>query len=142
MLNKTILMGRLTKDPEIRYTQSAEPVPVARFGLAVDRDFVKGDKKTDFFDIEAWRKKAEFAEKYLKKGQQIVVEGRSQQNNWTDDKGNNRTSYTVVAENIYFAGGKKEKDESDVTQNASYDGNGGFDPFADSEDMGFDPFNQ
>lgn len=149
MLNRCIFMGRLTKDPEIRYTQSAEPVAVARFSIAVDRNYQKGDNKvTDFFEVEAWRQKAEFAEKYLKKGQLICVEGSFQQYQWEDKNGNKRTGYRLAADNIYFAEGKKQDGEqNDQPHNKNNGGSqnanpapAGFDPFANAAEEGFDPF--
>ena len=145
MLNKCIFMGRLTKDPEIRRTQGAEPAAVARFSLAVDRNFKKeGEKVTDFFEIEAWRQRAEFAEKYLKKGQLICVEGSFQQFHWTDKDGNKRYGYRLAADNFYFAEGKKQESvQSDTPSGAksgasqkTEDAPSGFDPFAE-EDMSF-----
>lgn len=149
MLNRCIFMGRLTKDPEIRYTQSAEPVAVARFSIAVDRNYQKGDNKvTDFFEVEAWRQKAEFAEKHLKKGQLICVEGSFQQQQWEDKNGNKRTGYRLAADNIYFAEGKKQDgDQNNHPQNTNNNGSqntsaapNGFDPFANATNEEFDPF--
>lgn len=103
MLNHITLMGRLTRDPELRYT--ASQIPVASFSLAVDRDFSgrdDGEKETDFIDIVAWRNTATFVSKYFTKGRMAVVSGRLQIRNWTDNDGNNRRSAEVVAENVYF----------------------------------------
>ena len=108
MLNRCVFMGRLTKDPEIRHTQNNEPVAVARFSIAVDRNYQKdGNKTTDFFEIEAWRQKAEFAEKFLKKGQLISVDGSMQQYSWEDQDGKKRYNYRLIADHIYFADTKK-----------------------------------
>ena len=103
MLNHIVLMGRLTRDPELRYTQSQ--IPVASFSLAVDRDFGGrdgGERQTDFIDIVAWRSTAEFVSKYFTKGRMAVVEGRLQIRDWKDKEGNNRRSAEVVADNVYF----------------------------------------
>ena len=108
MLNKIILMGRLTRDPELRRTQSG--TAVTSFSLAVDRDFKSqgGDKETDFIDIVAWRNTAEFVSKYFTKGRMAVVEGRLQIRDWTDRDGGKRRSAEVIAENVYFGDSKRE----------------------------------
>ena len=108
MLNKIILMGRLTRDPELRRTQSG--TAVTSFSLAVDRDFKSqgGDKETDFIDIVAWRNTAEFVSKYFTKGRMAVVEGRLQIRSYTDKDGNNRRAAEVVADNVYFGDSKRE----------------------------------
>ena len=102
MLNKIILMGRLTRDPELRRTQSG--TAVTSFSLAVDRDFKSqsGEKETDFIDIVAWRSTAEFVSKYFTKGRMAVVEGRLQIRDWTDRDGSKRRSAEVIADNVYF----------------------------------------
>ena len=102
MLNRIVLMGRLTRDPELRKTQS--DTPVCSFSLAVDRDYKKdGEKKeTDFIDIVAWRATAEFVSKFFTKGRMAVVEGRLQIRDWTDKEGNKRRSAEVIADNVYF----------------------------------------
>lgn len=106
MLNKIILMGRLTKDPELRRTNSG--TAVASFALAVDRDFKgqNGEKETDFIDIVAWRNTAEFVSKFFTKGRMAVVEGRLQIRDWTDKDGNKRRSAEVIADNVYFGDSK------------------------------------
>ena len=109
MLNHIVLMGRLTRDPELRYTQSQ--IPVASFTLAVDRDFGGrdgGEKQTDFIDIVAWRSTAEFVSKYFTKGRMAVVTGRLQIRNWQDKEGNKRRSAEVVADNVYFGDSKRD----------------------------------
>ena len=108
MLNKIILMGRLTRDPELRRTQSG--TPVTSFSLAVDRDFKSqsGEKETDFIDIVAWRGTAEFVSKYFTKGRMAVVEGRLQIRDWTDRDGGKRRSAEVIADNVYFGDSKRE----------------------------------
>ena len=108
MLNRIVLMGRLTRDPELRKTQS--DTPVCSFSLAVDRDYKKdGEKKeTDFIDIVAWRATAEFVSKFFTKGRMAVVEGRLQIRDWTDKEGNKRRSAEVVADNVYFGDSKRD----------------------------------
>ena len=110
MLNQIVLMGRLTRDPELRRTGSG--VAVASFTLAVDRDFAAqgAEKETDFVDIVAWRNTAEFVSRYFTKGRMAVVTGRLQIRNWTDKEGNKRRSAEVVADNVYFGDSKKEDD--------------------------------
>ena len=107
MLNQIILQGRLTKDPEIRYTQSQ--TPVTTITLAVERDFVqKGDaRQTDFVDVVAWSKTAEFVHGNFTKGQLALVTGRLQSRDWTDKDGNKRRQWEVVADRVHFCG-KKE----------------------------------
>ena len=107
MLNKIILMGRLGRDPEVRYTQGG--TPVASFSLAVDRDFADqatGKRPTDWIDVVAWSARAKFVQQYFRKGQLAVVEGRLQIRDWTDREGNKRRSAEAVADQVYFAGGK------------------------------------
>lgn len=108
MLNKVILMGRLTRDPELRRTQSG--TAVTSFPLAVDRDFKgqDGQRDTDFIDVLAWRSTAEFVSKYFSKGRMAVVEGRLQIREWTDKEGKKRRSAEVVADNVYFGDSKRE----------------------------------
>lgn len=108
MLNKIIIMGRLTRDPELRYTQSG--LPVTSFTLAVERDFKSqsGEKETDFIDVTAWRSTAEFVSKYFTKGRMAVAAGRLQLRDWTDREGNKRRSAEVVAESVYFGDSKRE----------------------------------
>ncbi len=108
MLNKIFIMGRLTRDPELRRTQSG--TAVTSFSLAVDRDFKSqsGEKETDFIDVVAWRSTAEFVAKYFTKGRMAIVEGRRQIRPWTDKDGNNRRSAEVVADNIYFGDSKRD----------------------------------
>ena len=108
MLNKIFIMGRLTRDPELRRTQSG--TPVTSFSLAVDRDYKtqSGEKETDFIDVVAWRATAEFVAKYFTKGRMAVVEGRLQIRAWQDKEGNNRRSAEVVADNVYFGDSKRD----------------------------------
>jgi len=114
MLNHIVLMGRLTRDPELRYTQAG--TAVASFRLAVDRDYGNretGEKQTDFIDVVAWRQTGEFVTKYFTKGSMAVVSGRLQLRDWQDRDGNKRTSAEVVAENIYFGESKKSRESGD-----------------------------
>ena len=119
MLNKIIVMGRITKDPELRRTQSG--TPVTSITLAVDRDYQQGgEKQTDFIDVVAWRSTAEFIDKYLSKGRAVVVEGSLQSRKWTDKEGNKRISWEVQADRLYFADSRREDssntaDESKAT---------------------------
>lgn len=109
MLNRTILMGRLGRDPELRHTQTG--TPVASFSLAVDRDFKDkqtGERETDWIDVVAWRSTAEIAAKYLSKGRTAVVEGRIQVRTYQDKDGNNRRTTEIVADHIYFADAGKD----------------------------------
>ena len=109
MLNHIVLMGRLTRDPELRRTGSG--IAVASFRLAVDRDFGPkdgSDRETDFIDIVAWRSTAEFVSRFFTKGRMAVVSGRLQMRNWTDKEGNKRTSAEVVADNVYFGDSKRD----------------------------------
>lgn len=118
MLNHITIMGRLTRDPELRYTQSQ--TPMASFTLAVDRDFGSrdgGEKQTDFIDCVAWRSTAEFVSKYFQKGSMAVVSGRLQIRDWTDREGGKRRSAEVVVDNIYFG----ESRRRDSSEGSSYD---------------------
>lgn len=112
MLNHITIMGRLTADPELRYTQSG--VAVASFRVAVDRDYQPrdgGEKQTDFISVVAWRQTGEFVSKYFTKGSMIVVSGRLQMRDWTDKEGGKRTTAEVVADNVYFGESKRSRDE-------------------------------
>ena len=124
MLNKIILMGRLTRDPELRRTQQG--TAVASFSLAVDLDYkAKGaEKETDFIDIVAWRNTAEFVSKYFSKGRMAVVEGRLQVRSYTDKEGNNRRAAEVVADNIYFGDSKKDGNSGNGNYGAADYGGG------------------
>ena len=146
MLNKIFLMGRLTRDPELRHTQTG--TAVASFTLAVDRDFKdksSGERVTDFINVVAWRQTGEFVSRYFTKGRMAVVEGRLQMRDWTDKDGNKRTSAEVVADNVYFGDSKKES-ESGYNHAAApapsgYGVPNGADQFAElSDDDGELPF--
>ena len=120
MLNKIFLMGRLTRDPELRKTASG--TPVVSFSIAVDRDFKgqDGEKETDFIEVVAWRSTAEFVSKYFTKGRMAVVSGRLQIRDWTDKDGGKRRSAEVVADSVYF-GDSKRSDSDTATPAASGD---------------------
>ena len=117
MLNKIIIMGRLTRDPELRRTGSG--TAVTSFSLACDRDFKSqsGDKETDFIEVVAWKNTAEFVSKYFTKGRMAVVEGRLQIRDWTDKAGNKRTTAEVVADNVYFADSKRSESNDNQKEN-------------------------
>ena len=116
MLNRIVLMGRLTRDPELRRTQSG--TAVVSFSIACDRDYAAqgAERETDFIDIVAWRGTAEFVEKYFAKGSQVLVAGRLQMRDWTDKDGNKRISAEVQAENVYFAGAKTEGGQRELPE--------------------------
>lgn len=147
MLNKIFIMGRLTRDPELRRTQTG--TAVASVTLAVDRDFKDkdtGERTTDFIDVVAWRNTGEFLSRYFTKGRTAVVEGRLQMRDWTDKNGNKRRTAEVVADQIYFGDSKKEEAAPATGQN--YGGYGSYsappasgDQFAElSDDDGDLPF--
>lgn len=133
MLNKIFIMGRLTRDPELRRTQTG--TPVASFSLAVDRDFKDkstGERATDFIDVVAWRQTAEFVSRYFAKGRMAVVEGRLQIRDWTDKEGNKRRSAEVVADQIYFGDSKRDGDGGGYSP--SYSQGGSYSPPAAPSD--------
>ena len=117
MLNKVVIMGRFTKDPELRRTGSG--TAVTSFSLACDRDFKSqsGEKETDFIEVVAWKNTAEFVNKYFSKGRMAVVEGRLQIRDWTDKAGNKRTTAEVVADNVYFADSKRSESNDNQKEN-------------------------
>ena len=120
MLNHITIMGRLTRDPELRRTGSG--IAVASFSLAVDRDYSPkdgGERETDFIDCVAWRQTGEFVSKYFTKGRMAVVSGRLQIRSWTDKDGNKRRTAEVVADNVYFGDSRRDSDNS----GSSYGGN-------------------
>lgn len=108
MLNSVIMMGRLTDDPELRHT--ASDVPVTSFTIAVERSFVKqgAERQTDFFDVVAWSKLADFAHRYFRKGQLVAVQGRMETRTYDDRNGVRRKAYNIVADNLYFAEPKRD----------------------------------
>ncbi len=122
MLNHIVIMGRLTRDPELRRTGTG--IAVASFRVAVDRDFAPkdgGERKADFIDCVAWRNTGEFISKYFTKGRMIVVDGRLEMRDWTDKDGNKRTSAEIVVANAYFGDSKRDNDSSASSGN-SYGG--------------------
>ena len=123
MLNHITIMGRLTRDPELRRTGTG--VAVASFTLAVDRDFGKnenGERETDFIDCVAWRQTGEFVSKYFTKGRMAVVSGRLQIRGWTDKDGNKRRTAEVVADNVYFGDSKRDGDSGNAYGGNTYGG--------------------
>ena len=142
MLNRIILMGRLTRDPELRQTQSG--ASVANFSLAVDRDFKDtqtGEKPTDFIDIVAWRSSAEFVSRFFTKGRMAVVEGRLQLRDWTDRDGNKRRTAEVLAEHVYFGDSKRDAESGGAyTPPPAEPGSGGAEFAELTEDDGELPF--
>ena len=124
MLNHIAIMGRLTRDPELRRTGSG--LPVASFTVAVDRDFGKnenGEKETDFIDCVAWRNTAEFVSKYATKGRMVAVSGRLQIRSWTDKDGNKRRTAEVVADNVYFGDSRRDNEGGNAYGGNTYGGN-------------------
>ena len=119
-LNHITIMGRLTKEPERRQTQSGKAV--ANFTLAVDRDYAEkgAERETDFIDCVAWRGTAEFVDKYFGRGQMAVVSGRLQIRNWQDKEGNKRRSAEVVADNVYFGDSKRDSADGGFNQSQGY----------------------
>ena len=129
MLNHITIMGRLTRDVELRTTQSG--TSVASFTVAVDRDFGGrdgGERQTDFIDCVAWRQTGEFVSKYFRKGSMIVVSGRLQSRKWQDRDGNNRTNWEVVADNVYFGESRRDNESGsyDSSRSGGYDSNRGY----------------
>jgi single-strand DNA-binding protein len=134
MLNKVFIMGRLTRDPELRRTQTG--TPVASFSLAVDRDFkdkATGERTTDFIDVVSWRNTAEFVSRYFTKGRMAVVEGRLQMRDWTDKDGNKRRSAEVVADQVYFGDAGKKDDAPTTFGGMSYQNNDDFQELPDDD---------
>ncbi len=124
MLNHIVIMGRLTRDPELRRTGSG--IAVASFSVAVDRDFGGrdgGERETDFIDCVAWRQTGEFVSKYFTKGSMIVVSGRLQIRNWNDKEGNKRRTAEVVADNVYFGESKRSSESNSNYGGNAYGGN-------------------
>lgn len=123
-MNKVCLIGRLTKDPEVRYTQNNNTL-VANFNIAINRRFAKeGDEvQADFIPIIAWAKTGEFCSKHFRKGQQVGICGRIQTRNWEDDQGQKHYATEVVAEEVYFADSKRENSSSDPFANSTFETN-------------------
>ena len=134
MLNKVFIMGRLTRDPELRRTQTG--TPVASFSLAVDRDFkdkATGERTTAFIEVVSWRNTAEFVSRYFTKGRMAVVEGRLQMRDWTDKDGNKRRSAEVVADQVYFGDAGKKDDAPTTFGGMSYQNNADFQELPDDD---------
>ena len=124
MLNHITIMGRLTRDPELRRTGSG--IAVASFTVAVDRDFASresGERETDFIDCVAWRQTGEFVSKYFTKGRMAVVSGRLQIRSWTDKDGNKRRTAEVVADNVYFGDSRRDNEGGNAYGGNTYGGN-------------------
>lgn len=129
MLNHIVIMGRLTRDPELRRTGSG--IAVASFSVAVERDIANkesGERETDFIDCTAWRSTGEFVSKYFQKGSMIVVSGRLQVRSWTDKEGNKRRNAEIVADNVYFGSSRRDDASSGSYNNNSYGNNYGSAP--------------
>ena len=147
-MNKVILMGRLVKDPEVRYTQGAEPMAVAKYTLAINRRFKRqGEPEADFIPCTSFGKMGEFAEKYFKKGQMISIVGRIQIRSWDDQTGQKRWSTDVVVDEQYFAESKssyENRNESSMYQNNVYQQNQNYNqqPMSMSQNDGFYPIDE
>ena len=130
MLNHIVIMGRLTRDPELRYTQSQ--TPVTSFRVAVDRDFADrqtGERQTDFIDCVAWRGTAEFVSRYFQRGSMIIVSGRLQIREYTDKDGNRRNAAEIVADTIHFGESRRRDDNNNGGNNyggSNYGGGGNY----------------
>lgn len=128
MLNKIIIMGRLTRDPELKHTPNGNAV--VSFSLAVERDFKDketGERETDFIEVVAWKGVAEFVSKYFTKGKMAVVEGRLQIREWMDKDGNKRKTAEVIANNVYFGEAKRSDDHPPAEQLSELPANAGGD---------------
>ena len=122
-MNKVIQIGCLCKDPDVRYSQAAEPMAVAKFSIAVNRKFKReGEPEADFFNVTAFGKLGQFVEKYLKKGTKIALTGKLQNNNYTDKNGVKRYEVQIIAEEIEFAGAKKDSEDPGRAPGADNDG--------------------
>lgn len=144
MLNHIVLMGRLTRDPELRHTGNGNAV--ASFAIACERDFASngGEKDVDFIDVVAWRSTADFVTKYFSKGRMAVISGRLQMRNWQDRNGNKRVSAEIVADNVYFGDSKRDSDNNNGSSYAprSYDGGCNSDPALSSRSQMANDFAQ
>ena len=126
-MNKVILMGRLTRDPEVRYSQGASQTAVARYSVAVDRRFKReGEPDADFFNCTSFGKQAEFVERYLHKGTKVVLSGRVQNDNYTNKDGQMVYSVRIIVEDIEFAESKNASGGNDGGYNNGGFGNGGY----------------
>ena len=142
MLNKVILMGRITADPEIKQTPNG--ISVLSFSIAVDRNYSKEEKKVDFINLVAWRQTAEFIERYFTKGQMIAVEGSIQTRNYKDKTGAKRTAFEVVVSQVYFAGSKNDspaKEQSSKFEEPNQNLPADFNDFDGFEEIGTDDDN-
>lgn len=137
-MNKAILMGRLTKDPELRYTPNNN-TPVCSFTLAVDRTFKKQgeERQADFIPIVAWSKTAEFCSKYFTKGLRVAVAGRIQTRSWDDAEGKKHYATEVIAEEVHFADGKKDNYGGDFSGGQQFNPSNDFPPIEDDNDLPF-----
>ena len=143
MLNKVFVMGRLTRDPELRKTKAG--TAVASFSLAVDRDYkdrASGERETDFIDIVAWRQAAEFIGRYFTKGRMAVVEGRLQVRDWLDQDGKKHRAVEIVADNVYFGDSRQVRPGEPVKDNrpddtATETRQGEFSELSDNEELPF-----
>lgn len=141
-MNKVILMGRLTRDPEVRYTQGSEPMAVVRYSLAVNKRFKRqGESDADFFNCVAFGKIGEFASKYFRKGQMIAVTGRLSNNTWQDQSGAKRTTTEIIVEEQYFAESKKSFEANNGAYESSNKRNARPE-FKEEESMGFYPVDE
>lgn len=134
-LNHVCVMGRMTKDPELRHTNSG--TPVVSFTLAVERDFKDkktGEKGTDFLEVVAWRNTAEFIEKYMGKGRMIVADGKLQSRKYEDKDGNKRTAVEIVADSVYFADSKRNDGQANNEAQFPANAESGFEELVDEED--------
>lgn len=115
MLNSVIMMGRLTADPELRHTTSN--IPVCSFTIAVERSFARAgtERQTDFFDVVAWNKQAEFVSRYFKKGQLVAVQGRMETRSYEDKNGIKRKAYEIIVDNVHFAESKRDSQNNAQT---------------------------
>ena len=138
-MNQVQLLGRLTKDPEVRYTKSNDPMAIARYTLAVNRAFKKeGEPDADFINIVAFGKRAEFAQKYFTKGQQVAVAGRIQTGSYEDKDGVRRYTTDIIVDNQYFAGAKSESKPAE--QPKEYKPTDGFVPINQNDEYDDLPF--
>lgn len=139
-MNKVILMGRLTRNPEVRYSQGSEPLAIARYTLAVNRRMKKnGEQEADFINCVAFGKSGEFAEKYFKKGQMVSIVGRLQVRSWEDNEGKKRWTTEVIVEEQYFAESKKNSNAAAPKEGgqAPADGFYPIDESVEDEDLPF-----
>lgn len=127
-MNKVILLGRLTKDVDVKYTQTTN-IMIASFSLAINRRFIKQgeERQADFFNVTAFGKTGEFCSKYFSKGQQVAIIGRLQTRNWQDDQGQKHYATDIIAEECYFADSKRQQQNNDTTELENTLNNAGMD---------------